>query len=129
MVNCQFISMYRIRLSFLTALYLSCTTQYRPFIRRIISLFFIRFLKGWFNFYYLLHPVVRKHDFNNIYVTLCSNPSAEYPPCSKYHVNMVSCKPAVRCTLLTICIVYLYIMTLFIETVFQLNYVAGLFLN
>ena len=42
--------------------------------------------------------------------------------CSKYHVNMIFCKPAVRCTLWTIYVVDLYIITLFIETAFQLIY-------
>ena len=41
--------------------------------------------------------------------------------CSKYCANIIFCKPAVHCTLLTVYAVDLYIMTLFIETVFQLN--------
>ena len=36
------------------------------------------------NPYYLLHPVIHKHNFNDIYVTLCSNPSTEYPPFPLY---------------------------------------------
>ena len=41
--------------------------------------------------------------------------------CSKYRVFMIFCKPAVRCKCLTIYVVDLYIMTLLVETVFQLN--------
>ena len=36
--------------------------------------------------------------------------------CSKYRVNIIFCKPAVPCTLLTIYVLCLY-MTVFIETV------------
>ena len=41
--------------------------------------------------------------------------------CSKYRLNMIFSKPAVRCTLLTLYFVGLHIMTLFIETAFELN--------
>ena len=40
--------------------------------------------------------------------------------CSKYCVNMIFCKPAVRFTLFTICVVDLFI-DLLVETVLQLN--------